>query len=87
MRWPRPWTRAASDRCGTSPPGGRGRSEVARGTLSSRSLQIAHNSLRRAIRYAEANGKVGRNAAGLVDTRWHGSGCAGGRSRSPRRRR
>ena len=28
------------------------------GNLSSRSLQIAHNSLRRAIRYAEANGKV-----------------------------
>jgi Phage integrase, N-terminal SAM-like domain len=32
--------------------------------LSSRSLQIAHNSLRRTIRYAEANGKVGRNVAG-----------------------
>lgn len=38
------------------------------GDLSSRSLQIAHNSLRRAIRYAEANGKVGRNVAGLIDT-------------------
>ena len=38
------------------------------GNLSSRSLQIAHNSLRRAIRYAEANGKVGRNVAGLIDT-------------------
>jgi integrase len=36
--------------------------------LSSRSLQIAHNSLRRAIRYAEANGKVGRNVARLIDT-------------------
>jgi integrase len=36
--------------------------------LSSRSLHIAHNSLRRAIRYAEANGKVGRNVAGLIDT-------------------
>jgi integrase len=36
--------------------------------LSSRSLQIAHNSLRRTIRYAEANGKVGRNVAGLIDT-------------------
>ena len=38
------------------------------GNLSSRSLQIAHNSLRRAIRYAEANGMVGRNVAGLIDT-------------------
>ena len=38
------------------------------GNLSSRSLQIAHNSLRRAIRYAGANGKVGRNVAGLIDT-------------------
>ena len=38
------------------------------GSLSSRSLHIAHNSLRRAIRYAEANGKVGRNVAGLIDT-------------------
>jgi len=37
-------------------------------TLSSRSLQIAHNSLRRTIRYAEANDKVGRNVAGLIDT-------------------
>ena len=36
--------------------------------LSSRSLQIAHNSLRRAIRYADVNGKVGRNVAGLIDT-------------------
>jgi integrase len=36
--------------------------------LSSRSLQIARNSLRRAIRYAEANGKVGRNVAALIDT-------------------
>jgi len=33
------------------------------GTMSSRSLQIAHHSLRRAIRYAEANGKVGQNVA------------------------
>ena len=31
-------------------------------------LQIAHNSLRRAIRDAEANGKVSRNVAGLIDT-------------------
>ena len=38
------------------------------GRLSSRSLQIAHSSLRRAIRYAEANGKVGRNVAALIDT-------------------
>jgi integrase len=38
------------------------------GSLSSRSLQISHNSLRRAIRYAEANGKVGRNVAALIDT-------------------
>jgi integrase len=38
------------------------------GELSSRSLQIAHNSLRRAIRYAEAKGKVGRNVAALIDT-------------------
>jgi len=37
------------------------------GDLSSRSLQLAYNSLRRAIRYAEANGKVGRNVAGLID--------------------
>jgi integrase len=38
------------------------------GELSSRSLQIAHNSLRRAIRYAEAKGRVGRNVAALIDT-------------------
>ena len=38
------------------------------GDLSSRTSQIAHNSLRRAIRYAEANGKVSRNVAGLIDT-------------------
>jgi hypothetical protein len=38
------------------------------GALSSWFLQIAHNSLRRAIRYAKANGKVGRNVAGLIDT-------------------
>jgi hypothetical protein len=38
------------------------------GVLSSRSLQLAHNSLRRAIRYAAANGRVGRNVAGLIDT-------------------
>ncbi len=38
------------------------------GDLSSRSLHIAHESLRRAIRYAEAHGKVGRNVAALVDT-------------------
>ena len=38
------------------------------GNLSSRSLQIGHDSLRRAIRYAEANGRVGRNVAGLIDT-------------------
>ena len=37
-------------------------------SISSRSLQIAHNSLRRAIRYAEAKGKVGRNVAALIDT-------------------
>jgi integrase len=36
--------------------------------LSSRSLRIAHNSLRRSIRYAEANGKVSRNVAALIDT-------------------
>jgi integrase len=36
--------------------------------MSSRSVQIAHNSLRRSIRYAEADGKVGRNVAALVDT-------------------
>jgi len=41
-------------------------------------LQIAHNWLRWAIRYAEANGTVGRNMAGLIDTR-----RTGGRSRSP----
>jgi hypothetical protein len=49
------------------------------GTLSSWSLQTGHNSLRRTIRYAEANGKVGRNVAGLIGTRWNGSGGAGGR--------
>jgi integrase len=38
------------------------------GNLSSRSLHIAHNSLRRAIRYAEANGRVSRNVAELIDT-------------------
>jgi integrase len=38
------------------------------GELSSRSLQIAHNSLRRSIRYAEVKGKVGRNVAALIDT-------------------
>jgi integrase len=38
------------------------------GSLSSRSLHIAHNSLRRAIRYAEANGRVSRNVAELIDT-------------------
>jgi integrase len=38
------------------------------GELSSRSLQIAHNSLRRTIRYAEAKGRVGRNVAALIDT-------------------
>jgi integrase len=38
------------------------------GSISSRSLQIAHNSLRRAVRYAEAKGKVGRNVAALIDT-------------------
>jgi hypothetical protein len=36
--------------------------------LSSRSPQIAHNSLPQAIRYAEANGKAGRNVGGLIDT-------------------
>jgi hypothetical protein len=35
--------------------------------LSSRSLQIAHNSICRAIRYAEAKGKIGRNVAALID--------------------
>jgi integrase len=38
------------------------------GELSSRSLQIAHNALRRTIRYAEAKGRVGRNVAALIDT-------------------
>ena len=38
------------------------------GELSTRSLQIAHKSLQRAIRYAEAKDKVGRNVAALVDT-------------------
>jgi integrase len=36
--------------------------------LSSRSLKIAHTCLRRSIRYAEANGKIGRNVAALIDT-------------------
>jgi integrase len=36
--------------------------------LASRSLKIAHESLRRAIRYAQAKGKVGRNVAALIDT-------------------
>ena len=36
--------------------------------ISSRSVQIAHNSLRRSIRYAEADGKVGCNVAALVDS-------------------
>lgn len=38
------------------------------GELSSRSLRIAHSSLRRTIRYAEAKGRVGRNVAALTDT-------------------
>lgn len=38
------------------------------GRFSSRSLEIAHASLRRATRYAEAKGKVGRNVAALIDT-------------------
>jgi len=38
------------------------------GSLASRSLKIAHESLVRAIRYAEARDKVGRNVAALVDT-------------------
>ena len=49
------------------------------GELSSRSLQIAHNSLRRTIRYAEAKGKVGRNVAALIDTP---NGTAGRRRRA-----
>ena len=48
------------------------------GTLSSRSLRMAHNWLRRAIRYAEANGTAGRNVAALIDTRRDGSVGAGG---------
>jgi len=55
--------------------------------LSSRSLQIAHNPLRQTIRYAEANGKVGRNVAGLIDTPKGRAGRRRRRSRSPRRRR
>jgi hypothetical protein len=58
------------------------------GELSSRSLQIAHNSLRRTIRYAEARGRVGRNVAALIDTP---KGRAGRRRRAfslpPRPRR
>jgi hypothetical protein len=34
--------------------------------LSTRSLQIAHNCLARAIRHAEADDQVGRNVAALV---------------------
>ena len=49
------------------------------GELSSRSLQIAHNCLRRTIRYAEAKGKVGRNVAALIDTP---NGTAGRRRRA-----
>jgi integrase len=37
-------------------------------TLSTRSLKIAHQSLQRAIRYAQAKDKVGRNVAELFDT-------------------
>ncbi len=47
--------------------------------LSSRSLQIAGKSLQRAIKYAEANDKVGRNVAALVDTP---AGRAGRRRRA-----
>src|ERR1035441_3251992 len=36
--------------------------------LSSRSLQIARECLERAIRHAEANDKIGRNVAALVET-------------------
>jgi hypothetical protein len=49
------------------------------GELSSRSLRIAHSSLRRTIRYAEAKGKVGRNVAALIDTP---NGTAGRRRRA-----
>jgi len=37
-------------------------------TRSTRTVQIAHNGLVRAIRYAEANDLVGRNVAALVDS-------------------
>ena len=36
--------------------------------FSSRSLQIARKSLQRAIKYAQANDKVGRNVVALIDT-------------------
>jgi hypothetical protein len=39
------------------------------GRLSTRYLQIARESLARAIRYAEAHDLVGRNVATLVDAR------------------
>jgi integrase len=39
------------------------------GQMSTRSLQIAHNSLVRAIRHAEADDLVGRNVAALVQPR------------------
>ena len=42
--------------------------------LSTRSLQIAHNCLTRAIRQAEADDRVGRNVAALVETP---AGCGG----------
>jgi integrase len=41
--------------------------EALSGGLSTRNLQIAKNSLARAIRYAEAHDLVGRNVATLVD--------------------
>ena len=49
------------------------------GELSTRSLQIAHNCLERAIRHAEADDLVGRNVAALVRPQ------RGGRAGHPRR--
>jgi integrase len=46
----------------------RGGLETLAGRVSTRYLQIARNSLERAIRHAEAHDLVGRNVAALVDT-------------------
>jgi integrase len=46
----------------------RGGLEILAGRVSTRYLQIARNSLERAIRHAEAHDLVGRNVAALVDT-------------------